>query len=256
MEEILVSVVIPAYKCEKQICTAINSALAQNVPLEIIVVNDCSPDALDKVMEQYRNNSKIVYLKNETNSGVAASRNRGIAAARGEYVAFLDADDYWQGQKLEKQLELIRKKNAVICSTARELMKPDGTLTGQIIPVKTDFCYEDLLKQNFINCSSVLIRTEVAREFPMCHDDAHEDYLMWLRVLEKYKRGCAVNEPLLKYRLTYTGKSGNKLHSAVLAFRTYRYMGFGLCKTCHCFFQYSVRSFAKYSKAKLGRQKK
>lgn len=246
MSEILVSVIMPAYNCTKYIRQALDSALVQDVPMEILVINDRSKDDLDSVMLEYKEYPQIRYLKNEKNLGVAETRNKGVALAKGEYVAFLDADDVWAKDKLKKQLKLIREKGTVICSTARELMTIDGELTGYIIPVKTEYSYFDLRLQNQINCSSVLIKTEVAKEFPMHHDDSHEDYLMWLEVLKKYRRGCAVNEPLLKYRISDTGKSGNKWNSAKMTFLTYRYMGFGLFRSILYFISYAFNGVKKY----------
>lgn len=246
MDEILVSVIIPAYNCSKFISLALDSALAQDVPMEIIVINDCSKDDLDQVMQKYLKYPQIRYLKNEENMGVAETRNKGVRLAQGEYVAFLDADDYWDKDKLKKQLKLIREKGTVLCSTARELMRPDGTLTGYIIPVKTEFSFRDLRLQNQVNCSSVLMRADVAKEFPMHHDDSHEDYLMWLEVLEKYGDGCAINEPLLKYRISDTGKSGNKWNSAKMTYRTYRYMGFGFFRSVMYFISYAFNGMKKY----------
>lgn len=246
MEEILVSVVIPAYNSANRIHLALDSALAQGVPLEIIVIDDCSRDNLDEVMEHYLQFPQIRYFKNPENLRVAATRNRGVSLARGTYVAFLDSDDYWEKGKLQKQLALLAETGAVMCSTARELMNPDGSLTGHIIPVQTEYTYRDLLRQNPINCSSVVIRTAVAREFPMHHDDAHEDYLMWLEVLEKYGRCCAINEPLLKYRVTSTGESGTKLNSARMTFMTYRYKGFGFFRSMLYFVSYAFHGFRKY----------
>ena len=246
MNEILVSIIIPAYNCANLISQAIDSALIQNVPMEIIVINDCSKDNLDQVMEKYRKCPHIRYLKNEKNLGVAGTRNKGVSLARGEYIAFLDADDYWAENKLKKQLKLIKEKGTVLCSTARELMKPDGTLTGYVIPVKTEFSFKALRLHNQINCSSVVMRADVAKEFPMHHDDSHEDYLMWLEILKKYGNGCAINEPLLKYRITNTGKSGNKWNSAKMTYRTYRYMGFGLFRSAIYFICYAFHGMRKY----------
>lgn len=246
MNEILVSVIIPAYNCANFIHLALDSALVQDVPMEILVINDCSKDNLDQVMRKYRQYPQIIYLKNEVNMGVAETRNKGVSLARGKYIAFLDADDYWEKNKLKKQLKLIAEKDMVLCSTARELMNPDGTLTGYVIPVDTEFTFKDLQRHNQINCSSVLIRTEVAREFPMHHDDGHEDYLMWLEVLEKYGKGCAINEPLLKYRITNTGKSGNKWNSAKMTYMTYRYMGFGFFRSALYFISYAFHGLRKY----------
>lgn len=243
-----VSVVIPAYNCTAYIALAIDSVLGQQVPLEVIVVDDCSADDLPGLMTRYREDSRVRYVRNEKNLGVAQTRNRGVSLARGEYVAFLDADDYWAQGKLRLQLERIREKHAVICSTAREMMTPEGRLTGFVLPVKEDLTYRDMLRQNYIGCSSVLIKTSVAREFPMHHDDAHEDYLMWLEVFQKYRYGCAINQPLLKYRLSNTGKSGNKLHSARLTYRTYRYHGLGRLKTLVCFCSYACYGVKKYAR--------
>lgn len=246
MKEILVSVIIPAYNCAQYIPQALDSALAQDVPMEIIVINDCSSDGLERVMQRYQKHHEIRCLKNDRRMGVAYSRNRGVAQARGKYVAFLDADDYWDADKLKKQLALLREKNTVLCSTARELVKPDGSPTGYVIPVKTEFGYRDLQLHNLINCSSVLILAEVAREFPMHHDDSHEDYLMWLEVLKKYRKGCAVNEPLLKYRVLESSKSGSKMKSAKMTYLTYRYMGFGFFRTAVCFISYAIHGLRKY----------
>lgn len=247
--EPLISVVMPAFRCADTIGVAVESVLTQDIPLELIVVNDCSPDNLDCVMELYRKHPAVRYVKNEANLGVAATRNRGVAMAKGEYVAFLDADDCWAAGKLRKQLRAMAESGAVLCSTARELMTPEGVLTGRVIPVKERITYGELLKHNAINCSSVLLRTDVARAHPMHHEDSHEDYIMWLEILREHDYACAVNEPLLKYRLTNTGKSGNKLKSAWMTFKVYRYMGYGWFRSLALFVRYACYGLWKYTMA-------
>lgn len=246
MNEPLISVVIPAYNCAAHIGTAMDSALNQQVALEILVLDDGSSDDLEAVMARYRDHDAVRYLKNPHNMGAAATRNRGVQLARGQYVAFLDADDYWTEGKLLKQLKALEETGCVLCCTARELMTPEGELTGRVFPVKQLITYRELLKHNCISCSSVLIRTDVAREFPMHHDDSHEDYIMWLEVLRKYGTACGINEPMLKYRLSDTGKSGSKLQSAKMTFMVYRYMGFGMAKSVACFCSYAFHGVKKY----------
>lgn len=246
MNEPLVSVVIPAYNCAEIIGRAIDSALAQEVALEIIVVDDHSDDALKAALEPYLQNPAVIYLRNPEKLGASGSRNLGVSRARGTYVAFLDADDYWRPGKLKKQLQAMKATGAVLCCTARELMDPRGVSLGKVIPVKEHITYRELLKHNSISCSSVLIKTPVAREFPMDHEDSHEDYIMWLRVLEKYGFACGINEPLLVYCHSTTGKSGNKLRSAAMTFKVYRYMGFGPIKSCLCFCSYAFQGVKKY----------
>ena len=246
MHDPLVSVIIPAYKCADTIGCAIDSALNQEISLEVLVLNDCSPDSLDAVMERYRADSRVIYLKNEENLGASGSRNRGVSLARGRYVAFLDADDYWMPGKLRKQLDAMEATGAVLCTTARELMNPAGECTGRVLPVKECITYRELLKHNSISCSAVLLDREVAMEFPMGHEDSHEDYIMWLQILKKYEFAAGVNEPLLKYRLTNTGKSGSKLKSAKMTFKVYRYMGFGWIRSLCCFASYAWNGVRKY----------
>ena len=244
--EILVSVVMPAYNCAASIGDSIESVLCQDVPLELIVVNDRSPDDLDAAMEKYLSDERVVYVTNQVNMGAAMSRNRAMEMARGKYIAFLDSDDIWLPGKLKKQVELLEKSGNVLCCTARALMTPEGVDDGRILPVAEVISYRDLLRHNSIACSSVLIRTEAAREFPMGHEDSHEDYIMWLQVLRKYGDARGINEPLLRYRLSNTGKSGSKLHSAKMTFMVYRYMGFSLPKSLLCFASYAINGVKKY----------
>lgn len=246
MKKPLVSVVIPAYNCAGSIGMAIDSALDQGIDVEIIVVDDHSDDVLEAALEGYLQNPAVIYLRNPENLGASGSRNLGVARAKGRYVAFLDADDIWRPGKLKKQLEAMERTGAVLCATARELQDATGRLSGKVIPIKERITYRELLKHNSISCSSVLMKAEVAREFPMHHEDSHEDYIMWLEILQKYGFACGVNEPLLVYSLSNTGKSGSKLKSAAMTFKVYRYMGFGILKSCLCFCSYAFQGVKKY----------
>lgn len=247
MSELLVSVIIPAYGSAGTICRAIDSVIAQDVPLEVIVVNDCSPDNMDAAMARYQDVPEVICVKNEENLGPAESRNKGVLLAKGKFIAFLDADDYWEKGKLSQQLAVLEREATVMCATARELIRPDGTSTGRVLPVPDTITYQTLLKHNCISCSSVLIRADVAREFPMHHaHDSHEDYIMWLEVLRKYKTCSGINVPLLKYSVSSRGKSGSKWQSAKMTFRVYRHMGFSMAQTLWCFCSYAVHGVWKH----------
>ena len=235
MEKPLVSVVMPVYNGEKYIQKAVDSVLAQEVSLELIIIDDGSTDRTEEVLEKYKNHEEIRCLKNKKNTGVSGSRNRGVKEARGTYVAFLDADDWWEKDKLKKQIALLEETGCVLCSTGRELVQPDGRSAGKYIPVKEKITYRELLKHNSINCSSVLVRRDVIIRFPMEHDDSHEDYITWLKILKEYHYAAGINEPLLKYRLSVGGKSRNKLKSAIMTYRVYRYMRFGAPKSAALF---------------------
>lgn len=246
MSDPLVSVIIPAYRCTATICQAVDSALKQTVSLEILVINDCSPDDLDTVMSRYANEPTVHYIKNETNLGAAKTRNKGVALAHGKYVAFLDADDWWAEGKLSCQLSAMAQSGAVLCATARELVTEDGKPVGRVLPIKERVTYKDLLRHNSIACSSVLLETVVARQYPMHHEELHEDYILWLEILKEYGWAYGINRPFLYYRCSKSGKSGSKLHSAGMTFRVYRQMGFGIGKSILLFSSYAINGVWKY----------
>lgn len=246
MNKPLVTVVVPAYNSEKYIKKALDSVFRQDVELEVVVINDASSDGTLKKIEEYKQRDNFTLLQNKKNLGVAASRNLGVEKARGDYIAFLDADDWWSPKKLSKQLAAMEKAGTVLCSTARELVDGKGRKMGKIIPIKEHITYKMMCHQNWMNCSSVLIKTEVIKEFPMQHDDSHEDYITWMKILGKYKIATGVNEPLLKYRVSNIGKSGPKWNSAKMMYRAYRYLGFGPIRSAFYFCTYAVNGIRKY----------
>jgi teichuronic acid biosynthesis glycosyltransferase TuaG len=248
----LVSVIIPAYQANKYIANAVYSALEQEgIPeeeLEVIVIEDCGPDRkeTDRAMARLRQDPQVTYLHNKKNIGAAASRNRGIDLAKGRYVAFLDADDWWEPDKLEQQLRLLERSGAKLCFSARALHFPDGTPTGRVIPARKQVTYEQLLRTNSIPCGSVVMDADIAREFHMTRDDLHEDYILWLQVLKKYGPAVGINEPYLHCRLSPGGKSRNKLRSALMQYRSYRYLGIGPLRSAGLFLCYALNGVRKY----------
>lgn len=241
-----VSVIIPVYNGARYIGQAIDSAISQDTDCEVIVIDDGSTDDLDKVMEKYADNSAVRFFHNEVQMGVAKSRNRGVSLSEAEYVAFLDADDFWMEGKLEKQLAAMSDTGAVLSSTARELMTPEGESTGRIIGIPERIEYKDILRHNMIPCSGVVIKRDVMEKYPMEHDDSHEDYIAWIRIIKEYGLAVGINEPLLKYRLSEGGKSRNKFKSAKMTFKVYRYCGFGFFASLKHFISYAFNGVRKY----------
>ncbi len=249
----MVSVIMPVRNGAGVIGRAIDSVQAQRVPLELIVINDASADDTDGIVRAYRDgwrdlaDKRLVYIENRENLGAAASRNLGVSLAEAPWVAFLDADDWWTEDKLERQLKLLEREGRVLCSTARELMDAGGNSLGRVIHVRETVSYHDLLFGNSINCSSVVVRTDVMRAFPMEYEDSHEDYIAWLRILKACGPACAIDEPLLKYRMSAGSKSGNKLRSAAMTFRVYRHLGFNPVSSVFMFISYAVHGVIKYA---------
>ena len=131
----MISVVIPSYNGAETLFQAIDSVLCQTTktPLEILVIDDHSTDDTMEKMGRYGENDRVRYIRNETNKGASASRNRGVQLAKGDYIAFLDADDYWDPEKLEKQEKALAKTGDVLCCTGRELIydqEPEKPVSG------------------------------------------------------------------------------------------------------------------------------
>lgn len=246
MSQIDVSVVMPAYNCEKYIGQAIESVLQQKVNLELIIINDCSKDNVDKVVEPYLSDERVIYIHNKENLGVARTRNKGVYTAKGKYIAFLDSDDWWTADKLQKQFELMERTDAAISATARELMYASGETTGRIIEVPDKVDYKKLLFGNLLNCSSVMVKREIMKKYDMKCDDAHEDYITWLSILRDYGDAILINQPLLKYRLSEDGKSRNKFKSAKMHYMSLRYMGYGRITSFWYFIAYGYNGFKKH----------
>lgn len=247
----VVSVIIPAYNCSKTLERAVESVILQDLPLEILIIDDASDDNTQDIMKRCKarwecDSISFKLIFNQKNQGVAASRNSGVNLAETEFVAFLDSDDWWLGGKLSKQLDLLKKTNAPLCTTGREFAENDGTPTGRIVGVSEKISYRRLLYGNCINCSSVVLKTDIAKEFPMGHDDCHEDYITWLMILKKYGSACGINEPLLIYRRSEGAKTKNKLKSAKMHYSSLRYLNIGRLRALWYFCFYAASGLIKH----------
>lgn len=244
-----VTVITPAYNAASYIEQAIQSVLDQTVPCKMIIVDDASSDdtvaRANKYAREYPD--RILVIENENNVGVAVARNIAVQNAGTEYVAFLDADDWWSSEKIERQLEIIEMTGADACYSGRELMHADGTTTGKIVHAPEQVDYHKLLRGNIIPCSSVLMCQKDALRYPMVHDELHEDYIVWLSMLRDGKKFVGIDKPLLKSRLGEDGKSRNKLKSAKMTYGVYRYMGIPIWKAGYYFCCYALAGVLKYA---------
>lgn len=247
-----ITAIIPAHNAGEYIGQAMESVLNQTLSCQMIIVDDASTDQTFSAAEQYQKRfpEKVTVVRNEKNAGVAASRNRAVQQAHTEYIAFLDADDWWSAEKTEIQLKKLKETGADVCYSGRELMMPDGKPSGKQIAVPERVGYEELLKGNVVPCSSVIMRRTDALAYPMEHDELHEDYIMWLCMLRDGKKFVGVNEPFLKSRLGEGGKSRDKRKSAKMTFGVYRFLEIPAWKAAYYFCCYAWRGVRKYANKK------
>ncbi len=243
-----VSVVMPAYNAEAYIEAAVRSVLRQTwTEFELIVVDDCSQDTTAKIVKRLaKEDGRITLLQNARNSGVSASRNAGVAHANGEWIAFLDSDDLWREDKLEKQLALLEQHpDAVLSYTASAFIDEAGRKYFYVMEAEEETTYKTLLRKNLLSCSSVIVRRDVMLRNPMGGDRMHEDYAAWLLILRETRCAYGLNEPLLVYRLRKQSKSGARLHSAGMIYRSYRYVGYSIPHSAALTVRYAKHSLSK-----------
>ena len=243
-----ITIIMPAYNAEKTIREAVESVIAQTVKnWELIVIDDSSTDKTATILSELAaTDSRIHFLQNEKNKGVSFTRNRAVESAKGEWIAFLDSDDMWKPDKLEKQLALLEKNpEMVICFTASSFIDDSGNPYEYVMPAPEIITYKELLHKNLMSCSSVMIRASVMKEIKMPADNMHEDFFTWLTVLKKHKFAYGVNEPLLIYRLSANSKSSNRVKSAKMLYNSYRAIGYSLFTTTFFVLRYTLYSIKK-----------
>lgn len=212
MTEGLVSVISPVYNVEKFIETTIMSVLNQTYKnVEYILIDDCSPDNSAEIIQRLaKEYPQIRYHKLEKNSGAGFARNIGIKLAEGQYIAFLDSDDCWKPEKLEKQIALSNEKNAELVFTAIEMIDEKGNIIKAKRNVKEIIDYKFLLKNTMIATSSVLIDISKVGKFEMPLIRSGQDYATWLMLMRNGRRAYGINDALTQYRRTEGSLSSKK----------------------------------------------
>jgi teichuronic acid biosynthesis glycosyltransferase TuaG len=246
----LVSIVMPAYNCEKIIMEAINSVLAQTYKnWELLILDDGSKDNTLQIIKNFsQKESRIKVIPNGKNMGVSATRNRGIELASGDWIAFLDSDDMWKPMKLEKQLTIAEKKSAEFLFTGSSYINEEGESYKGIFEVPEKVTYKKLRYQNVISCSSVLVKKKYFKNIKMEKDEMHEDYAVWLRILKLGITAYGVNEPLLIYRISRNSKSGNKIKTAKMTYKVFRFIGINPLGSAYFMMRHVLASIGKYKK--------
>ncbi len=205
----LVSVIIPCYKDSKTLCRAINSVVAQSYkPIEIIVINDCSPET--EIIEKYlQNYPRIKYFYSKKNLGLAASRNKGIQLAKGEIVAFLDADDEYHPDKIKIQLEYLEENTVVTCEVLNIL--PNGKSYSKSRSDRLIVQPREIMFSNKLNGAGLLCQKKLILSMGGYNPNLKscEDYDLWFRLLLSGIRVNVISKPLYLYHFNSEGLSKN-----------------------------------------------
>ena len=244
----VVSIVTPVYNVKKFIRETMDCVRAQTFEAwEMLLVEDGSTDGTPEEILRYleeTGESRIRLIRQEDNGGAARARNRGVTEARGRFIAYVDADDLWEPEKLERQLRFMEEKKAAFSFTGYEFADENGKGTGKIVKVPETINYTEALKNTTIFTSTVMFDAEqIPKEELMMPEIKSEDTALWWKVLRSGRVACGLNENLVKYRRAGKSLSSNKLEAIRRIWNLYRKAeGMGFFSSCWHFCFWAIRA--------------
>lgn len=234
------SIIMPAYNNARFIGDSIHSVLAQTyINWELLIVDDCSKDNTAEIVESFHD-PRIHYQRNAHNMGAAETRNQALKIAKGRYIAFLDSDDLWEPEKLEKQITFMEKNGYAFTFSDYQIMQENGTQTGNILHMPASLNYHQYLRNTAIGCLTVVIDRSKTGEFLMPNIKSSHDMALWLVIMKRGFQAYAISECLASYRLVSTSNTAKKYKAAQDVWRVYRNVE-------HLSFLYSAFCFCGYA---------
>ena len=218
----LVSVIMPYYNKKNYFLKSINSALKQTYTnIEILIIyDDQNRDDLEYIENCIKNDSRVKIIFNDNNKGAAYSRNKAISLARGEYIAFLDCDDYWEINKIEIQLNFMLTHGYDFSHTTYQVINYDEKIVRTIRAQET-LKYKKLLKSCDIGLSSVILKRELLSDMKFPELKTKEDFVLWLNLAKKSVNLVGLDKPLMFWRQTPNSLSGSISQKLKDAFKVY-----------------------------------
>lgn len=223
----LISIITPVYNAEKFIHLTVNSILSQTYKnWELWLINDCSQDNSSQIIDQFsEEDSRINVIHFEVNKGAAEARNEGLRRARGNFIAFIDSDDVWHPEKLEKQLQFMQVNQYEFTYTNIALVDEDGQILKESVEIPSSLNYHQLLKNTAIACSTVMINIERIGKFSMPLVRKGQDTATWLKLMrEHHLTAYGLNEVLNYYRQVANSISSNKWGALKRTWNTYYHL--------------------------------
>lgn len=216
----LVSVIMPSYNTGEFIAKSIRSVMEQTYKSwELIIVDDCSADNTDEIVKPFLGDERIRYYKNDKNSGAAVSRNLALKYARGKWIAFLDSDDLWLPDKLEKQIAFMEKNGYHFSYTNYTETDETGASLGITVTGPKKITKAGFFNYCWPGCLTVMYDAETVGLIQIADIKKNNDYAIWLRVCRK--EVCyLLNETLAVYR---RGRSGSISTNSIKTMITWHY---------------------------------
>lgn len=222
--ESLVSIIMPAYNAADYISESISSVIEQTYDnWELLVIDDASQDKTVLIVEDWAQQDNRIRLHPlPTNQGAGFARNIGIKASKGGFICFLDADDLWNPDKLENQLNFMKSGNIKVCYSSYDLINEEGAEVGYTMEALENLSFNKLLKANYIgNLTGIYNATALGKIYcPLIRK--RQDWGLWLLATRKAGGARGIQKSLAKYRLRKQSISGNKWEMIGYNYRVFR----------------------------------
>ncbi len=244
----LVSVIMPCYNMASFVSDSIKSVINQTyLHWELLIVDDASTDETVNIIESYaQTDSRIKFAIKKQNSGISDTRNQCIQMAQGQFLAFLDADDIWHPEKLEKQLNFMMAKNVGFTYSTYDWIDEDGKVMNKFINTIGNLDYETYLRNTIIGCSTVMVNKAITGDVVVPKYRTSEDTATWLDILKKGLLAYAIDEPLVSYRIRRKSASSNKIKASIDLWKVYRrHEKLPFFKAFFCFSCYAFNAIKK-----------
>lgn len=244
----LISIIIPVYNVEKYIKDTISCVRAQTYSnWELLLIEDSSTDKTLEVMAEYVDalgDSRITISRQDGVFGAAGARNKGLELAKGRYIAYLDADDKWNADKLEKQIRFMEEQNAAFSFTGYEFADENAIGTGKIVHVPLTLTYRQALANTTIFTSTVMMDTrKIDKKLMVMPHIKSEDTATWWQILRTGITAYGLNENLVLYRRGGKSLSSNKIEALRRIWNLYRKAaGLSVLASCYNFVLWAIRA--------------
>ena len=248
----LVSIIMPSYNCARFIGQSIESVINQSYKnWELLIQDDCSTDKTLEIAREYASNDERIKVEvNPQNSGAAVTRNNAIARSKGVWLAYLDSDDLWVADKLDKELRYMEVNKCNACFSRYEHIDTEGNSLGVQAKVKKKVTHTDLLIHDWFGCLTVIYKQDLNHKIYGADVSKANDYALFLEVMKNIDYAAGLDECLAMYRIRKGSVSRNKFKKAkpyIHVLQTVEkksYLMSWLLLGTHMF----VKSFFKYKK--------
>lgn len=245
---------MPSYNSEDFIAESIKSVINQSYKnWELIISDDNSTDKTIDIVKAFQaKDSRIKLLRSKKNGGPAVTRNLAIKHAKGRYIAFLDSDDLWSKDKLQKQIPFMIEEKIALCYARYSFIDEHGNFVNNAPELPNKINYQSLLRNQVIGCLTAVYDTKICGKVYMPLIKKRQDFGLWLKILKKVPFAFCCNEVLATYRIRNNSVSSNKFVAVYYTWKLFReFEHLSILQSAFCIVSYVLRKIIRTTRSKF-----